>query len=167
VHRGDTIERRHRALHESRGTLAICHDIVGKAFCKKLVLLRKFRLDLGVGETLENAETAFAQTSIGDDVVPGLVGYAARCLMRASEVAALERREFDLREPASEPSRLVQAGGRERAVVVALHAALLVPQRLAMAHEEYFSHRIPFVLSVAQRSRSMNVCKLLPQQKRA
>ena len=80
---------------------------MGEAFRKELVLLRKFRLDLGVGETLENPETAFAQTAIGDDVVPGLIGYAARCLMRASEVAAVERRKFHFREAECEPSRLV------------------------------------------------------------
>jgi hypothetical protein len=71
-----------------------------------------------------------------------LVGDAARRLVRTAEIAAVERGESRSRETTPELARLVEACRSERAVVLTLHAPLLIPQRFAVADEKYFGHLI-------------------------
>src|SRR6185503_414647 len=138
---GDAFETAHTARAELPGAFPARHHEIRLASRKRGVVLRMARFDLAVGQAFEYAEAALAQIAVGNDLVPGQVGDAPRGLMRAPQIAAVEHAESDILEPARKLTRLLQSCWREWTVALALHAMLLVPLGLAVAHKKNFGHR--------------------------
>ena len=78
----------------------------------------------------------FAQARVGNDLMPGKLGDRRRRLHRATEIAAVERRESFAREPLRQGLRLKHALFRQSAVEVALPNALDIPFRLAVTDDD-------------------------------
>ena len=147
----DGLEAAHTALSKLYRAFTAGHRVMRIATRERLVMIRVARLDLRVGKPFEYAEAALSQIALGDDGVCGFIRNTLCSLVCAAEIAAVQRRKGHVFQAARELTRLVQAEWRERAVVLALHATLLIPERFAVADEQNFSQLVSRLLDSCSR----------------
>src|SRR3990172_5285220 len=137
---GDFLETGEHPRAKLQRAFAARNDVSLIAALEARVVGGMVRRNFAAREAFEYTEMALAKARLENDVVPGHLGNAARGVLRAPRIPSLERAECNLPEMAREQLRLAHAGLGQRAVGVPLHAALLVPYRLAVADQNYLSH---------------------------
>src|SRR5262245_20151210 len=139
----DALQRREDALAELRAALPARRRIVRVARAELAIGVGTLALELRIGPALELAVVALAQRGVEGDANVQRRGDRRGGLTRALRIARMQRSQALAREPRRELLRLRPTAFRQRAVaVIALHAALAVPLRLAVADQDAprFSH---------------------------
>ena len=108
--------------------------MIGAAVAMLLVLRGVALADLVAVEPLEDAEVAFAQALVGDDIMAGGRRDDRGGIERAAEVAAVDGRATVVGKPLGQGFRLSAPFLGERAVQVTLPPAFGVPMGLAVPH---------------------------------
>ena len=104
---GNLAQGRDAALVKLRCAFATRHREVSVPLGKRHEQIGMRDLNFRVREPFENPEAALAQAAIGHDLVLRFIRQAACGLVRATEVAAVERHMRNIAQPACKSPRLL------------------------------------------------------------
>src|SRR5215470_7365486 len=125
-------------LIELAAALAGRNHVLWVARAETSVMLGPTPLTLSAGVALKDAQIALPQAHVGMHCSPAVIGDRLRRLQSAAKIAAIQAGEALTCKAVGEEHGLTQSLLVERAVQVALDAALGVPRGLAMTHHDEF-----------------------------